>query len=226
MSKSRGEYFISCDVEMDGPCAGLNSMLQLGAAFYDYNGNLLEGCCWNLYDLPDAYPDPDTLKWWESQEVEFPGIRKRLMADRKNPETVMHEFKGKVEHYSKTLKAKATIVAYPSGFDFSAIYYYLRRFTGESCVGFSCIDLKTMSMALLNRGYRDHGKKDMPRHWFKDAPVHDHNALNDAIGQGAMYFEMRKDLAKLHERSRLVDVLEAKLTDAEHRAWEGDKDWS
>lgn len=200
MSKtnSRSEYYISIDVEMDGPCAGINSMLQLGAAFYKENGIYLNGYSWNIEPLPDAVQDPDTMEWWKKREVEFPGIWARLTANRVTPQRAMTEFASIVLEHNTRLKARPVAVCYPAGYDFSAVYHYLHRFTGDSVLGFSCIDLKTLSMALLNRNYRDHGKKDMPEQWFTPEHPHTHDALTDAIQQGYMFFAMRKDMDKLH----------------------------
>ena len=49
-------------------------------------------------------------------------------------------------------------------------------------------------MALLKKDYRETTKRNMPKHWFDDLP-HTHNALDDAIEQGALFCNM---LAELH----------------------------
>lgn len=198
MGKPQSEYYISVDIEADGPCPGLNSMKQLGAAFYNAQGVFMGSLCLNLEPLPDAQPDPETMAWWAKQELEQPGIIARLEEDQRTPFDAMRTFAEQVEHYNKVLKGKPVVVCYPAGFDFTFIYWYLMRFNGKSCVGFSCIDLKTMSMALLNRGYRDHGKKDMPKHWFAAGLPHTHRAEDDAIEQAELFFAMREDLRKLH----------------------------
>jgi len=46
-------------------------------------------------------------------------------------------------------------------------------------------------MALLGTGYRDSSKRNMPEEWFDDLP-HTHVALDDAIGQGALFCNMLK----------------------------------
>ena len=46
-------------------------------------------------------------------------------------------------------------------------------------------------MCLLGRGYRETTKRDMPRHWFDRAP-HTHVALDDALGEGALFCNMLK----------------------------------
>ena len=49
--------------------------------------------------------------------------------------------------------------------------------------------MKTLAMALLKKPYRKSTKKNMPKTWFDDLP-HTHNALDDAIEQGALFCNM------------------------------------
>ncbi len=226
MGKSKGEFFVNIDVEAFGPCPGIHSMVQLGAVLTDASGAVLGEFSRNLEEVEGTVRDKLTMAWWDEQEIKFPGLMRSLKQDRVHPEIAMYEFTALIEETEKATKCKAVVAAYPAGFDFHWLVYYLHKFTGRSCVGFSCLDIKTLSMAVLNRGYRDHGKKDMPKHWFSPDLPHTHNALQDSFEQSAIMHAALKDMAKLHERARLVDVLEAKLTDAEHRAWESDKDWS
>jgi hypothetical protein len=53
------------------------------------------------------------------------------------------------------------------------------------------------AMALLGKGYRDSVKRNMPKKWFDDIP-HTHVALDDALGQGALFCNM------LAERERIM----------------------
>jgi len=69
------------------------------------------------------------------------------------------------------------------------IYWYLIRFVGRSPFSFSALDMKTLAMALLKKPYRQSTKKNMPKTWFDDLP-HTHNALDDAIEQGALFCNM------------------------------------
>jgi hypothetical protein len=89
----------------------------------------------------------------------------------------------------KTLDGKPVFVAYPAGFDFLFIYWYLMRFVGESPFSHSALDMKTYAMAVLKTGYRDSTKRNMPRSWFDKLP-HTHVALDDAIEQGALFCNM------------------------------------
>jgi len=62
----------------------------------------------------------------------------------------------------KALPGTPVFVAYPAGFDFMFVYWYLVRFTGESPFSHSAVDVKTYAMALLNKPYRRSGKAAMP----------------------------------------------------------------
>jgi len=69
------------------------------------------------------------------------------------------------------------------------VYWYLIRFAGRSPFSHSALDMKTMAMMLLNKGYRDATKRNMPKRWFDPLP-HTHVALDDAIEQGALFCNM------------------------------------
>jgi len=51
------------------------------------------------------------------------------------------------------------------------------------------LDIKTYAMALLGLDYRQSTKRNMPKRWFDDLP-HTHVALDDALGQGALFCNM------------------------------------
>ena len=99
----------------------------------------------------------------------------------------------------KTLKGRPVFVAYPAGFDFLFVYWYLIRFTGESPFAHSALDIKTFAMALLRRPYRDSVKRNMPRRWFDPLP-HTHEALADALEQGALFCNMLAELRAAAEK--------------------------
>ncbi len=91
----------------------------------------------------------------------------------------------------KTLKGRPVFVAYPAGFDFLFVYWYLIAFAGESPFSHSALDMKSYAMAVLKTEYCESTKNNMPRSWFDDLP-HTHVALDDAIEQGALFCNMLK----------------------------------
>ena len=92
----------------------------------------------------------------------------------------------------EALQGRPVFVAYPAGFDFLFVYWYLIRFAGRSPFSHSALDVKTFAMAQLRTDYRAATKQRMPRHWFDDLP-HSHVALDDAIEQGALFCNMLRD---------------------------------
>src|ERR671910_89003 len=110
---------------------------------------------------------PDTLRWWQSQPEAWAACRR----DARDPADVMPEYVRWVEG----LPGRPVFVAYPAGFDFLFVYWYLIRFAGESPFSHSALDIKTYAMALLGREYRESTKRNMPREWFDKLP-HTHVA--------------------------------------------------
>jgi hypothetical protein len=178
------EIYISTDVETDGPIPGPHSMLSLGSAAYTAEKQLLSTFTANLKTLDNATPHPKTAAWWATQPEAWAACR----SHQEDPEQAMRRYLS----WLKTLPGKPVFVAYPAGFDFLFVYWYLMRFVGESPFSHSALDIKTFAMALLKTDYRASTKRQMPKHWFDDLP-HSHIALDDAIEQGALFCNILKE---------------------------------
>lgn len=175
MKISSRETYFSIDIEADGPIPGINSMLSLGAAAFRA-GELIGTHTVNLDLLPGAVQDPATMKWWQGQGDAYAKTRENAQP----PEIAIPAFVtwvGSITH-------KPVCAAYPAGYDFMWLYWYLVRFNGDSPFSFSCLDIKTLAMAKLGIAYRDTTKRNMPKRWFDGVPPHKHVALDDAIEQG------------------------------------------
>ena len=157
-------------------------MLSFGSAAYTADKVLVSTFSANLETLENACPHPDTLKWWETQPQAWEACRTNLQ----KPDLAMRAY----VDWIKSLKDKPVFVAYPAGFDFLFIYWYLMRFVGESPFSHSALDMKTYAMAILKKDYRASTKRNMPKDWFDSFP-HTHVALDDAIEQGALFCNMR-----------------------------------
>ena len=175
------EIYVSTDVEADGPVPGRNSMLSFASAAYTADKRLLGTFSANLETLPDASPDPKTAEWWLTQPEAWAACRRDLQP----PEVAMREYAS----WLGALPGRPVFVAYPAGFDFVFVYWYLMRFVGKSPFGFSALDVKTYAMALLKSDYERATKRRMPRRWFDSHP-HTHIALDDAIEQGTLFCNM------------------------------------
>jgi hypothetical protein len=181
---ARREVYVSTDVEADGPIPGPHSMLSFASAAYDDDGALLGTWTANLELLPGAQGDPKTMDWWRSQPDAWAACRTELRA----PEAAMADYAAWVD----ALPARPVFVAYPAGFDFTFVYWYLIRFVGRSPFSHSALDMKSYAAALLGTRFRDTAKHAMPSRWLSERP-HTHVALDDALEQGEMFVKMLAD---------------------------------
>src|SRR5262245_48459621 len=114
------EVYVSTDVETDGPIPGPNSMLSFASAAYLPDKTLVDTFAANLETLPDATPDPATMNWWQQHADAYTATRTDLQA----PVVAIANYVAWV----KNLPGRPVFVAYPAGFDFLFIYWYLIRF--------------------------------------------------------------------------------------------------
>lgn len=176
------EVYVSTDVETDGPIPGPHSMLSFASAVYLPDKTLVSTFTANLETLPGATADPSTMAWWQQHPEAWSAARTAL----EDPAAAMVRYVA----WLKGLPGRPVFVAYPAGFDFLFVYWYLIRFAGESPFSFSALDIKTYAMALLKTEYREAVKRNMPRRWFDRTLQHTHQALDDAIEQGALFCNM------------------------------------
>ena len=182
------ETYISIDIEADGPAPGLSSMLSLGAAAFILDDTQPQG--WRQLDtfqgvlqpLPEATPDPKTMAWWNTQ----PKAWKAATEGAVDPAQVMRRFVDWVSKFDQPV-----LTGYPVTYDFMWVYYYTIRFTGFLApFGFQGLDIKTLAMERMSCDFKRATKRNMPRAWFKGAPKHTHEALDDAIGQGVLLMNL------------------------------------
>lgn len=184
------EVYFSIDIETDGPCPGINSMLSLGAVALSESSGVLSEFSVNLVTLPDAAPNQKTQReFWDR----FPDQYAATRVNQTDPLAAMNDFRTWVRNQGGTPVA----VAFPAGFDFSWLWYYLNRFGSDCPFSHSCIDIKTLAWCLLSGNYRHATKRNWPRRWFSNLP-HTHVAIDDAREQGETFLHMLSDLRRLH----------------------------
>lgn len=145
MIPPKDEVYISTDIESDGPIPGPYSMLSFASAAF-HNGKLVDTFTANLELLPGAEAHPDTKKFWEENAAAYAATR----VSPQDPATALSTYVAWV----KSLGGKPVFVAYPAGFDFLFMYWYMISFAGESPFSFSALDTKTLAMAALGCPYR------------------------------------------------------------------------
>jgi DNA polymerase III alpha subunit (gram-positive type) len=191
------DLYFSVDVETDGPIPGPNSLLSIGAAAFLKNGTMASVFTVNLKTLSDATPDKKTMEFWAGQPEAWAAHRTNTAA----PEVGTGQFLAWVETKAKQYGGSPVFVAYPAGFDFLFVYWYLIRFCGRSPFSFSVLDIKTYAMATIGGNYRSINKKKFPKEWTNPRLKHNHVALDDAIEQGEIFMKM---LAQRERESQQV----------------------
>jgi hypothetical protein len=175
------EIYVSTDVETDGPIPGPHSILSFASAAYAPDKTVVGTFARNLRTLEGAAPHPKTEAWWAAHPEAWAACR----SDQREPLVAMREY----FDWLRALPGKPVFLGYPAAYDFMFIYWYLMKFVGESPFSHSALDIKTFAMGLLGSDYRDASKRNMPKRWFDDLP-HTHVALDDALGQGALFCNM------------------------------------
>lgn len=178
------EIYISTDIESDGPIPGDNSMLSLASVALREDGTEVSSFTCNLELLPGAKGDPDTMRWWlEKEPAAWKECRSGLLLP---PQQAMKLYTAWVTE----LRGAPVFVAYPAGYDFLFVYWYLRKFTGKSPFSFQALDMRSFAMGLLGKPFKRSGKGDWPSEWVSNLPKHTHVALDDAREQGQSFIRM------------------------------------
>ena len=180
----RREVYVSTDVEADGPIPGPHSMLSFASAVFDDDGAVLATWTANLELLDGAHGHPTTMEWWRSQPEAWAACRTELRA----PAEAMIAY----ADWLDALPGRPVFVAYPAGFDFTFVYWYLMRFAGRSPFSHSALDVKSYAAALLGSRFRETSKRMLPTRWLSERP-HTHVALDDALEQGEMFVKMLRE---------------------------------
>lgn len=184
------ELYASTDVEANGPIPGVYSMLSFGTCLFDSSGTELGSFYSNLELLPDAAEHPETADFWKEHQTAYNMTRHGL----EQPSEVMHKYVEWLDQFD----APKVFVAYPVGFDFTFVYWYLHKFVGISPFYHSAVDIRSYGMALMGSYFMRSTKKFFPNYWKPANAPHTHNALLDAREQGLLFCNMLK-----HRREKM-----------------------
>lgn len=182
----KDELYWSVDIETDGPIPGENSMLSLGAVAVTLNGVEHAAFSINICCLLGANQDPRTMEFWADNQEAW----EATLDNQHHPQDAMKAFVKFVEAQAKKDGRAPVFVAYPAGFDFMFVYWYMIKFAGRSPFSFSAIDMKTLAMEKLRCSYRGASKRNFPREWFPPSLKHTHIAIDDAREQAEIFIRM------------------------------------
>lgn len=181
------EIYVSTDIETNGPIVGKHSMLSFASVALLADKTILGIFEANLELLAGAEAHPETMQFWNEHPSEWAECRKNLQC----PEIAIKQY---VE-WVKSLPGEAIFVAYPIGFDFTFINWYMLQFAHENPFERRMIDIKSYAMAVLKRPFSQCSKDYLPQHWFDQVP-RKHVALDDAMVQGLLFCNILNDNLK------------------------------
>lgn len=148
------------DIEADGPCPGLYSMISFGAVIVEPDLNR------TFY----GELKPISNKWIP-EALAVSGFTREQTINFDDPFFVMDDFKSWL---IANCDKRKIFIADNNGFDWSFINYYFHRFIGSNPFGFSSQNLNSLYKGLT---------KDMFAS-FKHLRItkHNHNPVSDALG--------------------------------------------
>lgn len=180
---------ISLDVETNGQVPGINSMYSLGAAaFWSHSSKPHDTFNVVLKELRGSKGNPETMKWWASQQ-------EALVAARKNPVAIKKACHMFIDWLQKLKVAKSTkveFVAYPACFDWMFVTWYCTKFAEERWApfGFMCTDIGSYGAGLFNIERKDFSLERYRKMKMGQSEL-THIASEDAVIQGMAYASLR-----------------------------------
>ncbi len=150
--------YIIVDVESDGPCPGLYSMHEFGA--------VVVGTRESFHSLIRADKDAS----WNQEALDVCNRTREETLSFPEPSIVIPLF----VKWLKSFNTRLIFVSDNNGYDWQFINYYLWKYAKENPFGHSSMNLGSLYKG-LSRDMRANFK-------FLRKTKHDHNALNDCIG--------------------------------------------
>ena len=178
------DFYISADIEADGPIPGPFSMLAFGFAVAGrsdgerFDGGIAGGTFYReLCPISDEF---------EPKALEVSGLdRDRLTREGSDPAQAMAEAGEWIAAHAGS--GRPVLVGYPVVFDWMFLHWYFVRFAGESPFGFSsALDIKTMYQQKARVTVSEAGRGDLPD-FLRSDREHTHNALDDALEQADVF---------------------------------------
>ena len=164
-------YFL-VDVESDGPCPGLYSMISFGAVKVQED----------LKNTPTFYGELCPISTnWIPQALAVSEFTREQTLKFNYPGIVMKSFANWIKENSV---GRPIFISDNNGFDWQFINYYFHRYIGENPFGFSSRRLADLYCGM---------QKDTYAKWkhLRDTK-HTHNPVDDAMGNAEVLVKMKK----------------------------------
>lgn len=169
------------DVETDGPCPGLYSMVSLGVVVVE--PGLGRSFHAQLRPISDD---------WVPEALAVSGHTREECMAFSRPEEAMAKFKDWVETNAGTRKSRgrevpnAQFVSDNNGFDWQFVNYYFHRFCGDNPFGFSSTNLGSLYKGMQRTMFENFKHLRRTRHT--------HHPVDDARGNAEALLHMRDEM--------------------------------
>jgi hypothetical protein len=161
--------YISCDVESDGPIIGKNSMTCFGAVLVE--PKLERTFYGKIRPISDL---------WEPDALAISGFSREEHLTFDEPSKVMAEF---ADWLKSNSDGNPILISDNNGYDASWINYYFLVYYGSNPFGWSSRRIGDLYCGLT---------KDAQSRWKQFRKTkHDHNPLNDAMGNAEVILHMK-----------------------------------
>lgn len=159
---------VSLDVEADGPCPGLYSMVCFGAVVVDKDLDK------TFYGRVRPISDK-----WIPEALAVSGFTREQHLQFHDPDEIMVAF---ANWLSENVKGRPTIICDNPAFDWQWINYYMHAYYGSNPCGFSARRIGDIYCGVVGdaRARWKHLRKTK----------HDHNPVNDAKGNAEVILQL------------------------------------
>jgi len=173
--KNKKHIWISVDVEADGPCPEIYSMVSFGAVAVEPELSR------TFYG--ETAPISNN---WLPEALSISGFTREEHEKFEKPEITMNKF----YNWLKGLDAKRCVFVTDNlGFDWQFINYYLHKYVGENPFGFSGRRINDIYSGLKGSAFEQNDWKKLYR-----KTKHTHNPVDDAKGNAEALLSFKKDL--------------------------------
>jgi DNA polymerase III epsilon subunit-like protein len=169
------EYYISFDIETNGPIPVEYSMVSLGA------------CSITTPEIRFYRILRPTIDNYTEKAVQTHGLTlEDAKRDGVEPERAMSEFAEWVGQVCGP-DDRPVLVSFGE-FDYMFLKYYLVKYGGYSALGGpNWFDMKSYAAGMLNCAWSETKKRELRRYGFTTVQKHTHNALEDALEQAELF---------------------------------------
>lgn len=166
------KVWIMTDVETDGPCPGLYSMISLGSVAVDEGGKLDNTFYGRFKPMSDR---------WEPEALAVSGHTREECLNFPDPKEEMIRYTDWLSQFGRPM-----FISDNNGFDWQFVNYYFHRFTGKNPFGFSSTNLGSLYKGMVKSVFKNF------KHLRKTK--HTHHPVDDAKGNAEALLYMIKEM--------------------------------